>query len=92
VNAIDACTRLAGLALLGFLSTSSTKAAFYQLTIESPRVVPEPLFDFPLAPLDLGTRVSSVEHVSLQISGVHSNGWWIGDGIIDDYVGRWERS
>jgi hypothetical protein len=87
VKVIDACTRFAGLALLGLLSTSSTKAASYQLTIESPRVVPEPLLAFPLAPLDLGTRVSSVEHVSLQISGVHSNGWWIGDGIIDDYVG-----
>jgi hypothetical protein len=38
-------------------------------------------------PLDVGTRVSTLDRVEMRVSGIHSNGWWVGDGLIDDYVG-----
>jgi hypothetical protein len=62
-------------------------AALYQVTVESPSVVFEPMEAYPLAPLELGTKVSSLNQVRVQVSGIHSNGWWVGDGIEDDYIG-----
>jgi len=74
-------------AVLTVMSASPAGAATYRITVESPLVVREPLQAYPIAPLDLGTRVSVVEDVNMHVSGVHSNGWWVADGIEDYYVG-----
>jgi len=66
---------------LGFASASVADAATYRETVESPPVVSDPSLGYPLVLLQLGTNVSSLNHVSVQVSGIASNGWWVGDPI-----------
>jgi hypothetical protein len=37
--------------------------------------------------VDLGTRLLSLTNVVVRLSGLHTNGWWVGDGVWDPYVG-----
>jgi len=73
--------------ILGLAWASVADAAWYRIAVESPLVVSDPQEAFPLTPLEFGTRVSSLDHISVQVSGIHSNGWWVGDGIEGYYVG-----
>ena len=47
--------------------------------------VPDPLGTMLL---EFGTKVTSVDRVGVRVSGVHTNGWWVGDGIEDFFVGN----
>jgi len=73
----------AGLALVaaGLAWASGAGGATFRVTVESPPVLSELISSSPLIPLDLGTNLSSLYQVSVQISGVHTNGWWVGDPI-----------
>jgi hypothetical protein len=84
MNAHEVWTAFSRLTLVGFLLTTAASAATYRITVDSPRVVSEPWMAHPL---DIGTRISTLDRVEMRVSGIHSNGWWVGDGLIDDYVG-----
>lgn len=73
--------------VLGFAWASAAGAATFRVTVESPPVVSDLTQAYPLPPLELGTNLSSLYYASVHLSGVHTNGWWVGDGIEDHYVG-----
>jgi hypothetical protein len=63
-------------------------AATYEIVENAPTVVREILDPDAFIQLDLGTKLSRLDGGSVRVSGVHANGWWIGDGIEDTYEGR----
>ena len=75
------------LMVLGFGWTSAAAAATFRVTVESPPVVSYPTQIIPLPPLDLRTNLSSLYYASVAFSGIHTNGWWVGDGVESFYVG-----
>lgn len=73
--------------LLGFALASAAGAATFRATVESPPVVSDPTQTIPLPPLELGTNLSSLYYASVHLCGVHTNGWWVGDGVEGFYTG-----
>lgn len=73
--------------VLGLAWGSAAGAATFRTTVESPAVVSDLTQAYPLPPLKLGTNLSSLYYASVHFSGVHSNGWVVGDGIEGFYNG-----
>jgi hypothetical protein len=65
--------------VVGLAWASGAGAATYRVTLVSPPVLSDIISGSKAIPLDFGTNLLSVYRVNVQISGVHSNGWWVGD-------------
>jgi hypothetical protein len=64
--------------MLGLVWASFANAALFRIVAEVPPIVSDVFEAIPLAPLELGTKVSSVDRVSMHVAGIHTNGWWDG--------------
>ena len=72
---------------LSFLCVTGAAAASFEFTVNSPGILTELLPSAQVKPLPLGTNLSALYQVTAQISGVHSNGWWVGDRVENFYFG-----
>ena len=41
----------------------------------------------PAVAIDLGTPLLALESIEVELAGVHTEGWWVGDMVEDFYVG-----
>jgi hypothetical protein len=75
--------KLAEVRLMAWLSVAvaagSVRAAdtgIYRTTVLSPPIYRE---STQAAVLDFGTKLASIQRAAVRITGIHTNGWWVGD-------------
>jgi hypothetical protein len=72
------------LAALAVTGVQAADGGVYRVTVTAPPIISELT---QATVLDIGTRVVSIDRVSVRVSGIHTNGWWVGDPTEFPYEG-----
>jgi hypothetical protein len=66
------------LALVTAVPLRAADSGIYRTTVLSPPIYRESTH---AVALDFGTKLAAIQRATVRISGIHTNGWWVGDPI-----------